>query len=146
MKILVDADACQVVKQVEEIAKKHNIETILFSDTSHIFNSDYCEVRVVDQGADAVDFAIMSVCKPGDIVVTQDYGVAAMVLGKGAKAIHHSGMEYTDANIDRLLMDRHLAKKERAKGKHRVRSLIMDKVEGGFEEEFERMVGEKKMR
>ena len=97
MKILIDADACPVVKQVEEIAKKHNIETIIFSDTSHIFNSDYCEVRVVDQGADAVDFAIMSVCKAGDIVVTQDYGVAAMALGKGAKAIHHSGMEYTDA-------------------------------------------------
>ena len=140
MKILIDADACPVVKQVEEIAKKHNIETIIFSDTSHIFNSDYCEVRVVDQGADAVDFAIMSVCKAGDIVVTQDYGVAAMALGKGAKAIHHSGMEYTEANIDRLLMDRHLAKKERAKGKHRVRSLIMDKVDGGFEKVLERIV------
>lgn len=140
MKILVDADACPVVKQVEKVAKKYNIETILFADTSHIFCSDYCEVRVVDKGADAVDFAIMSVCKAGDIVVTQDYGVAAMALGKGAKAIHHSGMEYTDANIDRLLMDRHLAKKERAKGKHRVKSLIMDKIEGNFEKEFDRLV------
>lgn len=142
MKILVDADACPVIKEIENIAKKHSLEVIIFADTAHILESDYSEVRVVDKGMDAVDFALMAICKQGDIVVTQDYGVAAMALGKGAKAIHHSGKEYTNENIERLLMERYIAKKERTKSKHRMKGSGGDKIEGGFEENLERMIGE----
>lgn len=141
MKILVDADACPVIKEIENIAKKHSLEVIFFADTAHILESDYSEVRVVDKGKDAVDFALMAICKQGDIVVTQDYGVAAMALGKGAKAIHHSGKEYTNENIECLLMERYIAKKERAKSKHRVKGSGRDRIEGGFVENFERMIG-----
>lgn len=113
MKILVDADACPVVKQVEIVAKRYNIPTVLLCDTSHIMNTTYSEVKIIGSGADAVDFALVNMCQKGDIAVTQDYGVAAMVLSKGGYCIHQSGKIFTDDNIGGLLMDRHLAKKAR---------------------------------
>ena len=68
---------------------------------------------VVGAGADAVDYKLISLCHREDIVVSQDYGVAAMALGKGAYAIHQSGKWYTDENIDEMLMERHINKKAR---------------------------------
>ena len=111
MQIFVDADACPVVGIVEKIAEKYNISTTLLCDTNHVLTSDYSEVIVVGAGADAVDYKLISICHKGDVVVSQDYGVAAMVLGKGAYAIHQSGKWYTNENIDQLLMERHLNKK-----------------------------------
>ena len=121
-RILVDADACPVVRQVEAAARKHGLPMTLLCDEHHIMASDYAEVRHVSSGADAVDIALMNLCRRGDIVVTQDYGGAAMALGMGAYAIHHSGKQYTNDNIDMMLMERHLAKKaRRASGKHHLR-------------------------
>ena len=88
MKIYVDADACPVVAIVEQIAKEYEIPVTLLCDTNHVLYSDYSEVVTVGAGADAVDFKLVSLCHKGDIVVTQDYGVAAMILGKGAYGIH----------------------------------------------------------
>ena len=113
MQIFVDADACPVVGIVEKTAKEHNIPVTLLCDTNHILYSDYSEVIVVGAGADAVDYKLISLCHKGDIVVSQDYGVAAMALGKKAYAIHQSGKWYTNENIDRMLMERHLNKKAR---------------------------------
>ena len=113
MQIFVDADACPVVDIVETIAEKYNISTTLLCDTNHILYSDYSEVIVVSAGADAVDYKLISICHKGDVVVSQDYGVAAMALGKGAYAIHQSGKWYTNENIDQMLMERHLNKKVR---------------------------------
>ena len=113
MQIFVDADACPVVDIVETIAEKYNISTTLLCDTNHILYSDYSEVIVVGAGADAVDYKLISICHKGDVVVSQDYGVAAMALGKGAYAIHQSGKWYTNDNIDQMLMERHLNKKAR---------------------------------
>lgn len=113
MHIYIDADACPVVGIAEDIATKYNISVTLLCDTNHVLTSDYSEVIVVGAGADAVDYKLISICHRGDIVVTQDYGVAAMALGKGAYAIHQSGKWYTDENIDQMLMERHLNKKAR---------------------------------
>ena len=113
MKIFVDADACPVVKIVEKIAKKYSIAVTLLCDTNHILTSDYSEVKIISAGADAVDFALVNLISKGDIAVTQDYGVASMVLGKGAFCIHQSGKIFSDDKIGGLLMDRHLAKKAR---------------------------------
>ena len=118
MQIFVDADACPVVGIVELIAEKYNIPTTLLCDTNHVLYSDYSEVIVVGAGADAVDYKLISICHKGDIVVSQDYGVAAMALGKGAYAIHQSGKWYTNENIDQMLMERHLNKKAR-RGSHK---------------------------
>lgn len=113
MTVLIDADACPVTRIAESISKAHGIPCILLCDTNHILESDYSEVRTIGAGADAVDFALINLCHKGDLVVTQDYGVAAMALGKGAYAIHQSGRWYTNDNIDELLMQRHLTKKAR---------------------------------
>ena len=113
MHIYVDADACPVVGIVESLAEKYNIPVTLLCDTNHIIHSDYSEVITVGAGADAVDYKLINMCHKGDIVVSQDYGVAAMALVKGAYAIHQSGTWYTDENIDRMLMERHLNKKAR---------------------------------
>ena len=85
MQIFVDADACPVVGIVETIAEKYNMSTTLLCDTNHILYSDYSEVIVVGAGADAVDYKLISICHKGDVVVSQDYGVAAMALGKGSQ-------------------------------------------------------------
>ncbi|WP_080656917.1 YaiI/YqxD family protein [Selenomonas ruminantium] len=113
MRIYVDADACPVVKITEQVARKYGLPVTLLCDTNHILTSVYSEVRVIGAGADAVDLALINLCQAGDIVVTQDYGVAAMALGKKAYAIHQNGWRYTAENIDRLLMERHMAKKAR---------------------------------
>lgn len=122
MRILIDADACPVVKITERVAKEKGIPVTLLCDTNHVLQSDYSDVITVGAGADAVDFKLVSICQKGDLVVTQDYGVAAMILGKGACGIHQSGKWYTNENIDRMLMERHLAKKARnAKTKHHLK-------------------------
>ena len=113
MQIYVDADACPVVDIVEKTAIKYQIPVTLLCDTNHVLTSGYSEVIVVGAGADAVEYKLISLCHRGDIVVSQDYGVAAMALGKGAYAIHQSGKWYTDENIDQMLMERHLNKKAR---------------------------------
>lgn len=144
MKIYVDADACPVVKIVEKIAKKHQIPVTLLCDTNHVLASDYSEVKMIGAGADAVDFALIGLCKKGDIVVTQDYGVAAMALGKGAYGIHQSGKWYTNENIDQLLMERHLAKKARkASKKHHLKgpSKRTEDDDKCFAESFEKLIG-----
>ncbi len=113
MRVFIDADACPVVSIVENISKKYNIPVTLLCDTNHVLTSEYSEVIVVGAGADAADYKLISICHRGDIVVSQDYGVAAMALGKGAFAIHQSGKWYTNDNIDQMLMERHLNKKAR---------------------------------
>lgn len=143
MKILVDADACPVVDIVEKCAKEHKVQVILLCDTNHVLTSDYSEVMVIGAGADAVDFALVNQCERGDIVVTQDYGVAAMALGKGAFAIHQSGKWYTNENIDQMLMERHLAKKARmSKGKHHLKGPARRTAEDDkrFEASFEKLL------
>ena len=114
----VDADACPVVSIVEEIAEKYNIPSTLLCDTNHVLDSDYSEVIVVGAGADAVNYKLIGICHKGDIVISQDYGVAAMALAKGAYAIHQSGKWYTNENIDQMLMERHINKKAR-RGSHK---------------------------
>lgn len=122
MKILIDADACPVVRIAEGIARKHEIPVVLLCDTNHILRSEYSEVKVIGAGADAVDYALINLCEKGDIVISQDYGVAAMALGKGAHPIHQSGKWYTNENIDQMLMERHLNKQaRRATGKHHLK-------------------------
>lgn len=143
MKILVDADACPVVSIVEHVASKYRIPVILLSDTNHVLQSAYSEVKVIGAGADAVDFALVGLCQKGDLVVTQDYGVAAMILGKGAYGIHQSGKWYTDENIDRMLMERHISKKvRRSKSKHHLKGSAKRTAEDDtrFEESLEHMI------
>lgn len=116
MKILVDADACPVKQIIEKVAIELNLYVIMIIDTSHILISDYSEIVQVSKAPDAVDIALINRTNPGDVVVTQDYGVATMVLGKKGYAINQNGRIYTNDNIDLLMFERHIAKKQRRSG------------------------------
>lgn len=113
MKILIDADGCPVVDLAINIAKSYNIEIIIMCDTSHMFNKPGVETIVISKGMDSVDFALVNRVNKGDIVITQDYGLAAMVLSKNGYAINQNGLIYNNENIDRLLFTRYLSKKVR---------------------------------
>ena len=141
--ILVDADACPVVPIIIRVAKEFNILVTLFCDTNHIMQSDYAQIRIIGAGADAVDFALINACSQNDIVVTQDYGLAAMVLSKQAYAIHQSGRWYTAENIDTLLAERHIDKKARmSKAKHHLKGPRKRSAEDDrrFEESFRKLI------
>ncbi|MDD6276333.1 MAG: YaiI/YqxD family protein [Clostridia bacterium] len=116
MRILIDADGCPVVKIAVDTAKKFGIECIVLCDTSHEFSFDSARTVVVEKGADSVDFKLVNLIRSGDIAVTQDYGLAAMCLAKGAVPISQNGMVYTDKNIDGLLYSRYVSKKIRNSG------------------------------
>jgi len=122
MRLLIDADGCPVVRLAARIAKEHSIECILYCDSAHIFQIDGVKTVTVSTGADSVDFYLVNQLESGDIVVTQDYGLAAMCLGKGAFVLHQSGMQYNAENIDGLLYARYSAKKARMAGE-RVRGM-----------------------
>ncbi len=118
MRILIDADGCPVTKLAIKTAKQFNIEPIIFCDTSHIFNYNDVKVITVGKGADSADFALVNQIEEKDIVVTQDYGLAAMALSKKGLPITQNGMVITNGNIDYLLATRYSAKKARMAGKH----------------------------
>lgn len=143
MKIYVDADACPVVDIVEKVGKKYQIPVVLLCDTNHVLTSDYSEVKIIGAGIDAVDFALVNLCQDGDIVVTQDYGVAAMALGKGAHPIHQSGRWYTNYNIDQMLMQRHISNKIRRSSQKRIFKGSKKRKEEddvNFEKSFEKLI------
>ncbi len=136
MKIIVDADACPVKKEIVRTAKKRGIEVVLV-----VLNDAYARVITVDKGNDSADFAIVNLALADDIVVTQDYGVAAMALSKGARAIGQSGVVYTPENIDIFLAQRHLARENRRKrGKHIKNSLNNENREEGFVQSLKKLI------
>lgn len=116
MKILVDADACPVKNIILRIAKARKIQVIMLIDTSHQLNDGYSEIITVDKAKDSVDFALIARAKSGDVVVTQDFGVAAMALAIGAHALNQNGLIFNNDNMDSLLYQRHVSQKIRRAG------------------------------
>lgn len=82
MKIFIDADGCPVVRNTVKLAKQFNISCVIICDTAHRIEHDGAETIIVEQGADSVDFRLVNLIGKGDIVITQDYGLAAMCLSK----------------------------------------------------------------
>ena len=116
MKVLIDADACPVVDIALRLCVKHNVHCLLLCDTAHVCYRDGAETLIFDKGADSVDFALVNRVSSGDIVITQDYGLASMCLAKSARVIHQDGWAYTEDNISGLMEQRHVAKKHRLAG------------------------------
>lgn len=142
MQILIDADGCPVVDIVLRLAKLHSIPCIILCDTSHVFEREGARTITVSKGADSVDFALVNMVQPGDIVVTQDYGLAAMCLAKKALPISQNGMVYCSGNIEALLQQRHSAKKIRgAGGRLRGNAKRTKEADLEFEEQFIELLG-----
>ena len=116
MTILIDADGCPVVDITIKVAGRYNIGCVIICDTSHVFEKAGARTITVSKGPDSVDFALVNMVRPGDVVITQDYGLAAICLARKAIPISQDGMVYTGDNIDALLLARHTAKKIRMSG------------------------------
>ena len=116
LKVLIDADGCPVVDITVKLCQKYQCVCFLLCDTAHEFHRDGVQTFVFDKGADSVDYALVNRVEPGDIVITQDYGLASMCLARGARILHQDGWEYTQDNIAGLLLLRHDARKHRAAG------------------------------
>lgn len=117
MKILIDADGCPVVRNTIRVGEKFAVPCWIICDTSHNFSSSGAErIITVSKGADSADFTLVNAVQPGDVVVTQDYGLAAMCLSKQGVPIHQDGFVYDERNMDGLLMSRYLAKSIRRSG------------------------------
>jgi len=143
MRILVDADACPVKQIIVRLAKGRNIPVTMLIDTSHELSDGYSTIITVDKQADSVDFALMGLLKCEDIVVTQDYGLAAMVIGKGARALSQNGLIFTNANMDKLLMERHISGKiRRGGGRTRGPAKRTKEDDARFETTLERLLDE----
>ena len=116
MKIYIDADGCPVVDITVRLAEKYGVECIILCDTSHRIEREGVQTIVVEKGADSVDFRLVNMVQRGDIAVTQDYGLAAMCLGKSVIVINQDGKQYTADNISGLLEFRAINKKIRRSG------------------------------
>ena len=116
MKILIDADGCPVVDIAVRLGTKYGVPCLILCDTAHEFTRNGVETLVFDKGADSVDYSLVNRVVPGDIVITQDYGLASMCLARNARVLHQDGWEYTRDNIDALLLVRHESRKHRAAG------------------------------
>lgn len=112
MKVIIDADACPVKDIVTKETKEKNIEVVLVSSLSH-FSSRELDSHVravyVDAGPDAADYRIVQLAEAGDIIVTQDYGLASLLLPKDCIVLHHTGFEYNKMNMDYMLETRHMS-------------------------------------
>lgn len=115
MKIVVDADGCPVVKQSIELAKEFGLEALVVKNYAHVIEDDYATIVTVDISSDSADYYIVNNVSKGDIVVTQDYGLAAMALSRGAICINQNGLVISDRNIDTLLDRRHINREARRK-------------------------------
>lgn len=116
MKILIDADGCPVVDMAVSIAQRNKTECLILCDASHEIERDGAETITFMTGPDQVDFELLRRVHANDIVITQDYGLAAMCLARRALVMDQDGREYTDNTIDSLLMSRDMARKIRRSG------------------------------
>lgn len=143
MTVYIDADGCPVVDVAIRIARKHGIPCVILCDTAHVFEKQGATTITVSKGADSVDFALVNLLHPGDVAVTQDYGLAAMCLAKRAVPVSQDGMIYSDQNIDALLLARHTAQKiRRGGGRLRGSAKRTAEQDAAFERTLERLLSE----
>lgn len=116
MVLIIDGDACPNINEIKYIAVKYQVEMLVFIDYAHYLQDDYFKTILCEIGSDSVDLELLKHVKNNDIVITQDYGLAGLVLSKGAKVLHVSGKMIDNSNIDQLLMSRYVSAKQRKSG------------------------------
>ncbi|WP_147802934.1 YaiI/YqxD family protein [Alkalicoccus halolimnae] len=119
--IFIDADASPVVNEVLTLRKKLNVNVILVHSRSHMRREkmpDDVKSIIVEDGRDAADYEIAGRVTKGDIVITEDLGLTAIVLAKQAVVINSFGKKIDQMQMDSLLEVRHAAQKMRRSGKN----------------------------
>ncbi|MGK0551678.1 YaiI/YqxD family protein [Enterococcus faecalis] len=119
MKLFIDGDGSPVKDVVIEVAQKQQLPVVIVTSIDHYTTKiypDFVSFIYVDQGADAADYKIVQLIGSGDLLITQDYGLASLVLPKGAVVLHQLGYEYTSKIISGLLAQRYVSSKIRQQG------------------------------
>ncbi len=116
MKIFIDADGCPVVNETVNIAKEFKIPVVIVKNYAHVINNSYAELVTVDLSSDSVDYYIVNHMEKGDLVITQDNGLAAMALAKEGIVVNQNGYIIDNDNIDAMLSTRHINRELRQRG------------------------------
>ncbi|GGB00803.1 YaiI/YqxD family protein [Macrococcus hajekii] len=114
--LIVDADACPVIDEIIDIAGQYQLNVILVRNFNHFTSRQYpsfVTLDYVDDGFDSADYRIVQLASKQDIVITQDYGLASLLLNKQVTVLHHTGSIYSQDNIEYLLMVRHSSQQMR---------------------------------
>lgn len=145
--LFIDADACPVTREAVSVARSRGFRVVVVANSTQ--NLDRYAARAgveavqVSGGRDAADFAVVERLEPGDAVVTQDIGLAAMALGRGAGAVSPRGRIFHLATIDAELAVRHAqAKLRRAGGRHGGPPKFGDEDREHFIDQLERLLAE----
>ncbi len=144
--VIIDGDACPVTDSIIQLTEGTGIFVVLVRSYSHFSMRDYPEhvkVSYVDDGPDQVDYKIVQLAQPDDIVVTQDYGLASLLIGKIQYVLHHNGMLYSDKNMAQLLEQRYLNAQTRHQGtRHKGPKKFSDEARAKFEQSFQRVIAQ----
>lgn len=144
MKILVDADACPVKEIIIDVASEFGCHVVMISNPSHLI-PDYpgAEWIVVEGTSQSADIELVNRTGSDDVIVTADYGVAAMALARGGRPISPRGHIYKDDNIDGMLAKRHFQKVAARSGqKFKGPSKHSDEDDGRFEKNLRKILEE----
>lgn len=118
MRLLIDGDACPDRKEVIELALHYGVEVLLFVDFSHIIEDERIQIVMCEVGKDSVDQMILSYIQEGDLLISQDYGLASLALLKNVVVLHVTGKRISEDNINNLLTSRYLGHLSRKQNKH----------------------------
>ncbi len=113
MRIFVDADACPVIDEI--LAVITDWEVVLVHNQHHELNHGQENVTVKETGdrPDEADHYIYNHLQAGDLVITDDLGLASLVVGKGGEVLRFRGDMVDESNVELRLVQRYAARKER---------------------------------
>jgi hypothetical protein len=115
MKVFVDGDACPVTQEVIDLTEAAELPVRVVHSRHHEISYDYDHVKVIETGdrSDAADHEIFNNVSDGDVVVTDDLGLTALVLNRGAEVIRFRGGRPSEDDIDMRLAMREASRRER---------------------------------
>ena len=141
MRIFIDGDGCPVKEEVVRVAGRYEVPVTIIVDINHQVNLEGVQVVTVDQGFDSADMAIVNRLQFGDAVITNDIGLASLVLGKKGFVMDANGREINGYNVDRLLFERHMHKEIRmAKKRHKGPKKRLKTADDAFEKALGLMI------
>ena len=120
MRLIIDGDGCPVKNEIIELAEDFSLPVVIVTSIDHFTTKKYpgfIQFIYVDKGADGADYRIVKEILDGDIIITQDYGLASLLLNKKVRVFHHNGKEYLKESIDILLNQRYIGAQMRKAGK-----------------------------
>ncbi|MCD7950048.1 MAG: DUF188 domain-containing protein [Erysipelotrichaceae bacterium] len=113
MRLLVDGDGCPDIADMKNLAKKYDIPMIVYIDYAHQLHDDYFQTIYCEVGNDSVDMRLFNDSQKDDLVITQDYGLASLLISKNVQVMHISGKTLDKDNIDFYINSRYQSAKAR---------------------------------